>query len=214
MGNVVYQNTKNGSFVEAQMSDKEAVDVLKEKKQDNNFCMSLVKQSEQFRGLSENQWFWVHKIANETVDRIENPRKPAAHLPNFKPVLDRGYGAIKYPKLTIYCGDFHLRFQLCGPASKTPGFVTVLRFFGKNVSEKEYLGKINLEGDFWPAANLEDKIIRALEILNQDPESAAIQSGKISGNCAYCFKALTDERSLEVGYGPICAKTFRLPWGN
>jgi len=34
-----------------------------------------------------------------------------------------------------------------------------------------------------------------------------------TGNCCFCRRELTDKRSTEVGYGPICADHFSLPWG-
>jgi hypothetical protein len=33
------------------------------------------------------------------------------------------------------------------------------------------------------------------------------------GSAASANTALTDERSTEVGYGPVCAKHYGLPWG-
>lgn len=38
--------------------------------------------------------------------------------------------------------------------------------------------------------------------------------GKLYGICMYCWRELTDERSIEVGYGPICADKRGLPWGD
>ena len=32
--------------------------------------------------------------------------------------------------------------------------------------------------------------------------------------CCFCNRALEDERSTAVGYGPICAGHFGLAWGN
>ncbi len=37
--------------------------------------------------------------------------------------------------------------------------------------------------------------------------------GITSGVCIACAKDLTDGRSTEVGYGPVCAKKYGWPWG-
>lgn len=38
--------------------------------------------------------------------------------------------------------------------------------------------------------------------------------GLTHGWCIFCSIDLTDERSLTVGYGPVCAKKRSLPWGT
>lgn len=40
--------------------------------------------------------------------------------------------------------------------------------------------------------------------------------GKLSHHCVFCNRALTDDadgRSIDVGYGPVCADKHGLPWG-
>ena len=46
-----------------------------------------------------------------------------------------------------------------------------------------------------------------------DAESAA-DLGKKYGFCVYCGHLLTTDESLKAGYGPTCASTYNLPWGN
>lgn len=31
--------------------------------------------------------------------------------------------------------------------------------------------------------------------------------------CVFCIRELTDQRSVDAGYGPICASKYNLPWG-
>lgn len=53
---------------------------------------------------------------------------------------------------------------------------------------------------------------KARELTHE--EAAAY--GKITGTCIACGLHLTDDgknKSLEVGYGPICAKRYGWPWG-
>lgn len=49
-----------------------------------------------------------------------------------------------------------------------------------------------------------------------EPISAAdaAQFGHSTAVCIYCAQRLTDERSVAVGYGPVCAANNGLPWGE
>jgi hypothetical protein len=42
----------------------------------------------------------------------------------------------------------------------------------------------------------------------------AAEFGHAYGVCVFCTRELTDERSVVVGYGPVCAKHNDLPWGE
>jgi hypothetical protein len=43
-------------------------------------------------------------------------------------------------------------------------------------------------------------------------EAAAF--GHATGCCVFCARELTDDRSVHVGYGPVCAANNALPWGE
>lgn len=56
----------------------------------------------------------------------------------------------------------------------------------------------------------------AIRDLTADMKVTAEQAarfGKLWGSCVFCSRLLTDERSVEVGYGPVCADKNGLPWG-
>ncbi|HEY9598449.1 MAG TPA: DUF6011 domain-containing protein [Cyanophyceae cyanobacterium] len=46
-----------------------------------------------------------------------------------------------------------------------------------------------------------------------DPAGYAASYGRESSNCCFCGTAITSNESLSVGYGPICAERWGLPWG-
>lgn len=55
---------------------------------------------------------------------------------------------------------------------------------------------------------------KELKAFAKDPATFAAQYGKRTGKCCFCDIRLTDDRdgsSVEVGYGPICAKKWNLP---
>jgi hypothetical protein len=53
-----------------------------------------------------------------------------------------------------------------------------------------------------------------LDALAADPERVAAAYGKHTGQCCFCGSALSDGRSVAVGYGPICAKHYGMAWGE
>lgn len=58
---------------------------------------------------------------------------------------------------------------------------------------------------------------RGLAGLSADTVATAEQAaafGHVTGACVFCSRELTDERSLTVGYGPVCATNHGLPWGE
>ena len=52
-----------------------------------------------------------------------------------------------------------------------------------------------------------------LSRLKADPVGFLAECGRAMDRCCYCNLPLEDERSKKVGYGPICAKHWSLPWG-
>lgn len=60
----------------------------------------------------------------------------------------------------------------------------------------------------------ESGAMRGARHLTAD-EAAAY--GKSTEHCVFCGRGLSDDRtgcSLEVGYGPVCADKYGLPWGS
>ena len=60
---------------------------------------------------------------------------------------------------------------------------------------------------------MSEDVRNIIQDLALDPiGTAKAMAGKL-GVCMYCAKRLSDDRSKAVGYGPICAQTWDLPWG-
>lgn len=58
------------------------------------------------------------------------------------------------------------------------------------------------------------ELVIALTTLVRDVKQAAKDIADTHHMCMFCSKPLTDDRSTEVGYGPQCAETWGLPWGD
>lgn len=68
-------------------------------------------------------------------------------------------------------------------------------------------GKVRDEEGSWVYA---PGVMKGARHLTAD-EAAAY--GKATDHCVFCSRALTDDRSVAVGYGEICASNMGLPWG-
>lgn len=76
-----------------------------------------------------------------------------------------------------------------------------------------YCGSI--EGStFTPAEQCPLDVLQALREFNDSPERTAAAYGHATGACCFCGRALTDARSVAMGYGPICARQYGLQWGD
>lgn len=56
-----------------------------------------------------------------------------------------------------------------------------------------------------------------LTLADKVTAEQAAQFGKLTNTCIFCGRHLTDDRegrSVEVGYGPVCAEKHGLPWGD
>lgn len=52
------------------------------------------------------------------------------------------------------------------------------------------------------------ELAAALDLIEKDPEAAAVLHGRASGRCSICNRDLTDPESIARGIGPICASKF------
>lgn len=56
-------------------------------------------------------------------------------------------------------------------------------------------------------------VIRQLTPAHLVTGEQAAAFGQVYGQCVFCLRPLTDDRSKEVGYGETCAEHRGLPWG-
>ena len=116
----------------------------------------------------------------------------------LKAARERG---LKFPKVRFAApGNGELLLSLAGDTSRNPGAVYV-KLNG------EYVGKVAADG----AAYGIDALVPTLKAITADPAAAGAAYGALTGRCSFCGLGLTDEGSVEVGYGPVCAKRYGLP---
>lgn len=192
-----------------------ALPLLKAK--DASFAANLIKGFKKYGNLTPKQTPWVAVL----IDRAKNPSAPAAapsvSLGDFAPVVAlfaKGKGKLKFPKITLSVGGTLVKLSLAGPTSKNAGSINVM---GEgSYPNRAWFGKITPEGTFFPAAAaapIKAGLVDLLTKLGSDPAGVAKEFGKLTGNCCFCNKVLglgEDKRSVNVGFGPVCADHYGL----
>jgi hypothetical protein len=82
------------------------------------------------------------------------------------------------------------------------------------VRENQYIGKITPDGVFKKSGDIGLDIINFLKVFSDDPVKIASEYGRKTGVCCFCGNSLNDARSLAKGYGPQCAKSWDMAWGD
>lgn len=118
-------------------------------------------------------------------------------------LLDKAKASgLKYPKVRFAAPNGgELRLAVAGPNSKFPGAVNLY-------VNGTWTGRINVDGSVTSNAA---HLVATLQAIAADPAKAAAAYGALTGRCSFCNLVLTDEGSVEVGYGPVCAKNYGLP---
>jgi hypothetical protein len=98
-------------------------------------------------------------------------------------------------------GSGELQLSLAPLSGKNPGAVYVK-------VNGDYAGKVMADG---AVVGITPVLVDALRAIAADPAAAGAAYGRLTGRCSFCTQGLTDEGSLEVGYGPVCAKNYGLP---
>lgn len=203
-------NPKNGESIETALTDRQAQEICANSR--SNFARDLALKMDSKWGLSESQMFWLHKLANDDG----KPPKAEAIGVDFEAIaaiFGKAAENLKFPKLnfTAIPDVGNVTLSLCGSQSKYTGEINVTD--GGRYGEGKWYGRINKEGGFVRGKAATDELVEFLKDFGSEPERIAAENGKASGRCCFCSKALTDERSTDVGYGPVCAKKWGLSWG-
>ena len=106
------------------------------------------------------------------------------------------------------------RITMGTSASRYPGCPYIV-----DAADRAWMGRIHLDGRWEPSRRetTQDRmptVERLLAELEADFAGTVARIGKECGACVMCSRELTDPRSLAMGYGPVCADSYGLPWGD
>ena len=128
-------------------------------------------------------------------------------------LLKKAHAHLKYPKIRLQTSTGEkLVLSLAGPTSKHPGSVNLTD--GGKFGNSVWYGRISQDGHLSPSSKMIPDIQELLADLCVDPAGVAKKHGILTGQCCFCHLPLTDPKSTSVGFGPICAKHYNLPWGE
>lgn len=181
------------------------VDGIRRMVDSNDFAASLVNQFDRFGGLSDAQWRWVVKLQMPTPDTMDMDATPIHDM--FKQTATR----LKGPRIRVLIGEQLLALSRAGDRSRFPGSINVTD--GKPFRENRWYGRIT-ESRWEPSRDCESWVTEWLVKFANDPVTVAAEYGKMTGYCCFCNRTLSDDRSVEVGYGPVCADSWGMPWGE
>lgn len=152
------------------------------------------------------------RMAKEKAERDERIRLEQQIITEegYGPIaalIDAARGKIQQPTITVKVDDQSITFK-----SPKGSDQTMVQSNHKKSAHR--FGIIQPNGNFTFNGLLSPEMRAAIKKVNEDPFKAVIEFGHSSGSCSFCRRDLTDMRSVTVGYGPICAKRYALPWGN
>lgn len=192
-----------GQKFESSLSEAQVRDALRRKGGD--FAGSLFA----VRIWTEKQEAWAHKIALEVLNP---PAKKVERGIDLGTLTDWLRDRVLPGKNSVaFCDEMHQEVIITAakPDSKNPG-----AFYVRS-EDNRYLGKITANG-YWRSVEPEstaDHVVGAiLAKANEDPLAAVISYGRRTSRCSFCGRSLENERSVELGYGPICASNMGLPY--
>jgi len=179
-----------------------------------DFARSLIEQGKD-RGLTDKQLYWVRKLVADA-----SAPKPSVNLGDFSSVIALFKGAserLKHPTVRLQLADGSpIALTMAGATSKAPGTVNVTD--GKPFGSSVWYGRVNPDGKWDMSGKVDASTASAITALlvnfATNPAKVASAYGKQTGSCCFCARELTDARSVSVGYGPICADKYSLPWGE
>ena len=147
------------------------------------------------------------------VKKLPPKVKPTCNVGDLSAVIKLmtdAKASIKWPKIRFEDAD--IRLTISGDRAKVPGAVNVTSNAG--YGESVWYGRIMTDGTFDPSFKVTDAVKDFLTNLAADVRGTVKAHGKDTGNCCFCSRELTVEKSVQAGYGSVCAKTYSLPYGG
>jgi hypothetical protein len=199
-------------------TQKVAVDALvaildKLGQSDRTFASSMIAGFNRFGKLSDKQLPWVDKLTQRAV--APKPAPVAYVTVDFKAIQDLFDVASKNMKrikvrLQTVAGQ-PVVFNRAGAMSKYAGQIMITD--GMPFGQNKFFGRVDVTGEFFATRSATQEVCELVKEFSENPAETAGRYGRLTGGCSFCSHGLKDERSTQVGYGPVCAKRFGLVWG-
>lgn len=207
-------NPKNNETINSGFSNEDAIAFLRNNMEKvNNSSREFAKSLCSYRvdRMSDTQLFWVHKLA--TAISHPAPQKQVRKVGDFDKVLQMVRHAYdtgaKRLKIRLILSDGR-KISLCPFAPK--GELVAVYINDPEVPYNEY-GRITPSGDLLPGrgkCKVDPEVFEVIKRFAADPLGVAKEYGNATGNCCFCGLELTVDRSVDLGWGPQCARKYGL----
>lgn len=180
---------------------------------DMDFARSLVTSFNRYGKLTPKQMEFVEVIISRAKGTATPKPSTAVPLDAIQAMFDKAAQKLKRIKVTLQdSAGQKVVFKRAGPASKYAGQILVTD--GGPFGAAKFFGNIKEDGQFFVTPKATDSVVNLVNEFAANPEDVAAKYGKLTGGCCFCSKSLNDNRSIAVGYGPVCATHFGLKWGK
>lgn len=151
--------------------------------------------------------------SDDLMGPAEPPAQRVGELGAAHALFDRAREHLRFPKvrLTTDAGR-EVVLSVAGERSRRPGTLNVADDLPYGEPGRRWYGRIERDGT-WGGASAPCDVLAIVAAFAAEPAKVAAEYGRMTGSCCFCGRRLTDERSTEVGYGPVCAGHYGLPWG-
>ena len=203
--------TAKGKSVTTPLTDAQALTICRGLTKP--FAKDLASKADQY-GLTHDQIVWTHILAIEgTFEHVKKTvEQTIQDFENIAAFFKRASANLKYPKVLLYVVDrcIVLKWKLDGTIQLVDRHRTTFnQKFGKPMPE--WYGKITPDGKLVTGVELLG-LHEALTAFAQNHTHVAEVYGQRFGHCCFCGLELTNKASVHLGYGPICASNYGLPW--
>lgn len=180
---------------------------------DQQFADSLLSQLNR-RGLSDKQWAWVDRLAKRATGQDQRQTASLGSVAGLLALFNTAKAnGLKNPAIVAQSPIGAIRLSVAGERARQPGTINVAE--KGRFGEATWYGRIKLDGTFEASREgAPAELVAYLAQFAANPAETAAAHGHTTGNCCFCDRPLTDARSTAVGYGPVCAKKWSLPWGE
>jgi len=201
-----YEVTTRGGethTVECLLTNAECAEVIRSAPKASDFARDLASKA----SLSPKQEAWLHVLTRW----IKHPKtQPSSGLafPAIQALLQKGFDSGRaFPKLRLRVDGERIVLARSGA-----GKINVSD--GAGYAHGQWFGAIQLDGTWRGGRAKSTLVMETLANLEQNGIAFLNSNGIETGECCYCNSPIETDESIAVGYGPICAKRYGLPWGK
>lgn len=178
-------------------------------KGDQSFAASLVNNFNSWGKLSDKQMIWVDTLTQRANNPTPQVPVQQVNVSRIQDMFANAGQKLKRVKVRLQTVSGQaVVFSLAGSMSKYAGQIMITD--GGPFGQNKFFGRIDVNGDYYATRSSGQEVMDLITEFAAAPEETAGKYGRLTGGCCFCNHSLKDNRSLALGYGPVCADRFGL----